>query len=82
MAGPGSTSAATRIPAFAGARPDLKDKVTIPDVLLQPHSAPLGLTFYDGNQFPGGLSRRCLRRCAWLMEQVAAHRLQGHSHPP
>ena len=39
-------------PRLAGGRPDLKDKVTIPDVLLQPHSAPLGLTFYDGNNFP------------------------------
>jgi glucose/arabinose dehydrogenase len=39
-------------PRLAGARPDLKDKVTIPDVLLQPHSAPLGLIFYDGTSFP------------------------------
>jgi glucose/arabinose dehydrogenase len=39
-------------PRLAGARPDLKDRVTIPDVLLQPHSAPLGLTFYDGTSFP------------------------------
>jgi len=40
-------------PRQAGARTDLKDKVTIPDVLLQPHSAPLGLTFYEGSNFPG-----------------------------
>ena len=39
-------------PRLPGARTDLKDKVTIPDVLLQPHSAPLGLTFYDGSSFP------------------------------
>jgi glucose/arabinose dehydrogenase len=39
-------------PRHAGARPDLKDKVTIPDVLLQPHSASLGMTFYEGSQFP------------------------------
>ncbi|QOZ38085.1 sorbosone dehydrogenase family protein [Bradyrhizobium sp. CCBAU 53421] len=39
-------------PAHAGARPDLKDKVTIPDVLLQAHSASLGLTFYTGSSFP------------------------------
>ncbi len=24
-----------------------------PDVLIQPHSAPLGFAFYDGGQFPG-----------------------------
>jgi glucose/arabinose dehydrogenase len=39
-------------PRHAGERPDLKDKVTVPDVLLQAHSASLGLTFYDGTQFP------------------------------
>lgn len=28
------------------------DSVIVPDVLIQPHSASLGLTFYDGTQFP------------------------------
>ncbi len=35
-----------------GARPDLKGKITVPDVLLQAHSASLGLTFYDASLFP------------------------------
>ena len=39
-------------PNHAGERPDLKDKVTIPDVLIEAHSASLGLTFYDGSAFP------------------------------
>ena len=39
-------------PKHIGERPDLKDKITIPDVLLQAHSASLGLTFYDGSSFP------------------------------
>jgi glucose/arabinose dehydrogenase len=39
-------------PNHAGERPDLKDKVTVPDVLIQSHSASLGLTFYGGNAFP------------------------------
>jgi glucose/arabinose dehydrogenase len=39
-------------PRHAGERPDLKDRITIPDVLLQAHSASLGLTFYDGSSFP------------------------------
>jgi glucose/arabinose dehydrogenase len=39
-------------PRHVGRRPDLKDKVTAPDVLLQAHSASLGLTFYDGQNFP------------------------------
>jgi glucose/arabinose dehydrogenase len=39
-------------PRHAGERPDLLGKVTVPDVLLQPHSASLGLTFYEGSMFP------------------------------
>jgi glucose/arabinose dehydrogenase len=36
-------------PRRAGERPDLKGHVTVPEVLIQPHSAPLGLTFYPGH---------------------------------
>ncbi len=39
-------------PRLAGARPDLRSKVTVPDVLIQAHSAALEMVFYDGNQFP------------------------------
>jgi glucose/arabinose dehydrogenase len=39
-------------PRHRGERSDLKDKVTTPDVLLQAHSASLGLTFYQGRNFP------------------------------
>jgi glucose/arabinose dehydrogenase len=39
-------------PRRTGERPDLKDRVTVPDVLLQAHSASLGLTFYQGSNFP------------------------------
>jgi len=39
-------------PRYGNARPDLKDQITVPDVLLQAHSASLGLTFYQGNNFP------------------------------
>ena len=39
-------------PRLAGRRPDLAASVTVPDVLIQAHSAPLGVTFYDGGQFP------------------------------
>jgi glucose/arabinose dehydrogenase len=39
-------------PRHAGARPDLAGKVTVPDVLIQPHSAPLGIAFYDREAFP------------------------------
>jgi glucose/arabinose dehydrogenase len=33
-------------------RPDLKDKVTMPNVLMQAHSAPLQIAFYDADAFP------------------------------
>ena len=39
-------------PQHAGERSDLQDKVTIPDVLIQAHSASMGLAFYPGGSFP------------------------------
>jgi glucose/arabinose dehydrogenase len=39
-------------PRQAGARPDLKDKVIVPDVFMQAHSAPLQMVFYQGDNFP------------------------------
>jgi glucose/arabinose dehydrogenase len=33
-------------------RPDLVAKTRVPDVLIQAHSAALGLVFYDGSMFP------------------------------
>jgi glucose/arabinose dehydrogenase/cytochrome c2 len=38
-------------PRLKGIRPDLKDKVTTPDTLIQAHSAPLGMVVY---QAPAG----------------------------
>jgi glucose/arabinose dehydrogenase len=39
-------------PRHEGKHPELKDKVIVPDVLLQSHMASLDLTFYDGDDFP------------------------------
>ena len=39
-------------PRRKGERPELVAKAIVPDVLLQSHSAPLGLAFYTGTQFP------------------------------
>jgi len=38
-------------PRRAGQRPDLADKVTVPDVLMQAHSAPLQIAFYTAAAF-------------------------------
>jgi len=39
-------------PRHKSKHPELKDKVIVPDVLLQAHNASLEFTFYDGKQFP------------------------------
>ncbi|MER9584149.1 sorbosone dehydrogenase family protein [Mesorhizobium sp. M0276] len=39
-------------PRHNGERPDLAGKATIPDVLMQAHSAPLNIAFYEGKAFP------------------------------
>jgi len=39
-------------PRHEGKHPELKGKVLVPDVLLQPHNASLEMTFYSGKQFP------------------------------
>ena len=39
-------------PRHEGKHPELKGKVIVPDVLLQPHFAALEMLFYEGSQFP------------------------------
>jgi glucose/arabinose dehydrogenase len=39
-------------PRHKGKHPELADKVIIPDVIVQAHSATLNLCFYTGDQFP------------------------------
>jgi glucose/arabinose dehydrogenase len=39
-------------PRHQGAHAELKDKVIVPDVLIQSHSASLQMVFYTGTQFP------------------------------
>ncbi|HEY4186416.1 MAG TPA: PQQ-dependent sugar dehydrogenase [Polyangia bacterium] len=39
-------------PRHAGKHPELRAKVIVPDVLLQPHFASLEMCFYEATQFP------------------------------
>ena len=39
-------------PRHVGKHPELRDKVIVPDVLLQSHSASLEMLFYTGKMFP------------------------------
>ena len=41
----------TQDPRHAGKKPELKDKVITPDVLVQPHSASLQIVFHEGGAF-------------------------------
>ena len=43
---------ANQDPRHKQERTDLAGKINIPDVLIQPHSAPLGITFYELAAFP------------------------------
>ena len=51
-AGPGTTSAATRTRARRRAARSARTRSTVPDVLIQAHSAPLQIVFYEGDEFP------------------------------
>jgi glucose/arabinose dehydrogenase len=39
-------------PRLPDSHPDWRAKMITPDILIQPHSAPLGFAFYTGGQFP------------------------------
>jgi glucose/arabinose dehydrogenase len=39
-------------PRLPGKHPELKDKTVVPDVLIEPHNASLGIAFEDGANFP------------------------------
>ena len=43
-------------PRHLDARPDLKNEVIVPDILIQPHSASMQMMFYTGKQFPAEYS--------------------------
>jgi glucose/arabinose dehydrogenase len=64
-------------PRRAGERPTLRNRVRVPDVLLQPHSASMEMTFYDGGQFPAEYRGDIFRRVPRLLEPLEADRLQG-----
>jgi glucose/arabinose dehydrogenase len=49
---PWYTIGAREDPALRGKRPDLRDDVRTPEVLIQPHSSALSVAFYDHNAFP------------------------------
>jgi glucose/arabinose dehydrogenase len=39
-------------PLYVGGQPEMVKQAIVPDVLIPAHSAPLGITFYTGDDFP------------------------------
>ena len=66
-------------PRHKGKHPELADKVLIPDVLVQSHSATLESLFLRRATIPGRIQGRHLRRFPRVMEQGAADRLQDRA---
>jgi glucose/arabinose dehydrogenase len=62
-------------PRHPGAHPELKDKVIVPDVLVQAHSASVGMTFYTGTQFPPEYRHDAFvaQHGSWNREKKAGH---------
>ena len=52
-------------------------ELTAPTVPVQAHSAPLGLAFYDGEQFPAAYRGRSVRGLPRLVEPEPGDRVQG-----
>ena len=61
-------SGGTPDPRHKGKHPELKDKAIVPDVLLQAHNASLGITFYEGKQFPAEYQGDIFFRTTWILE--------------
>jgi glucose/arabinose dehydrogenase len=74
-------------PRHRGKHPELKDKILVPDVLLQPHNASLQLAFYEGTQFPSqyrgdifAAQHGSWNRAARTGYQVIRVPMRGHDH--
>ena len=57
-------------PRLEGKHPELKDKVIVPDVLMQPHNASLGIDVLRRHSISEGIPRRSVRRRAWVVESI------------
>ena len=68
-------------PAHPGKHPELKDKAIVPDVLIQAHSASLGMVFYDGKMFPAEYSGDAFAAGARVVESFRRVGARGDSHP-
>ena len=64
-------------PRLKGQRPDLVKKAVVPDFALDPHSASLGLIFYEGKSFPRRFTHGAFigQRGSWNRSKFAGYRV-------
>jgi len=64
-------------PEWGDVRPDLVEATLEPDVLFQAHSAPVGLLFYDADQFPARYHEGAFvsHRGSWNSSRPTGYRL-------
>jgi glucose/arabinose dehydrogenase len=64
-------------PTHLGERPDLRARVTVPDVLIQAHSASMAMVFYDGQQFPAEYQGQLLvaEHGSWNRSKRTGHKI-------
>lgn len=64
-------------PRLKGERPDLVKKAVVPDFALDPHSASLGLAFYEGKTFPKRFAQGAFigQRGSWNRSKFAGYRV-------
>ena len=67
-------------PEFGDKRPDLVAATKVPDVLFDAHSAPVGLVFYDGEQFPDDYRGDALVALHGSFKHNNTNRLQSRAH--
>ena len=66
-------------PRHKGKHPELANKVVVPDVLVQAHSAIAESVFLHRRPISVSIQRRHLRRVPRLLEPDETHRLQGRA---
>ena len=64
-------------PRYGADRPDLVELTRAPDVLFAAHSSPIGLVFYDGDQFPAPYRGGAFvaHRGSWNTSQPTGYRV-------
>ncbi len=66
-------------PNFTKPGDDRCKNVARPKVQMQAHSAPLGLAFYEGSEFPAAYRNNLFRRVSWIVESQRPDGIQSRA---